>query len=72
MLVVHSAAELWIITVELDLFSGKINNGDNGDIADDHYHRYLVNVIFVFTYSDLLVLLTHLTASLTFHRKTLS
>jgi len=43
-------------TMQFDKFSGNINNDENGDIADDHYHRYLVNISFIFylplLYSD--------------------
>nr|KYP40973.1 Beta-glucosidase 6 [Cajanus cajan] len=30
-----------LITMQFDQFSGNINNDENGDVADDHYHRYL-------------------------------
>lgn len=34
--------DLWIMTLPFDESSGKIRHNDCGDIADDHYHRYLV------------------------------
>jgi len=50
-------------------FSGKIKNDENGDIADDHYHRYLVNISFLL-YLHLLYTLAHLSTFV--NRKTLS
>jgi len=37
-----------MIILQFDEFSGKITNDENGDIADDHYHLYLVNISFIF------------------------
>ncbi|KAL2331450.1 hypothetical protein Fmac_019031 [Flemingia macrophylla] len=33
-----------MITMKSDRFSGKIENDENGDISDDHYHRYLEDI----------------------------
>ncbi|KAL2326387.1 hypothetical protein Fmac_025445 [Flemingia macrophylla] len=39
-----------MITMKSDKFSGKIENDENGDISDDHYHRYLVISLPYFTW----------------------
>jgi len=44
--------------MKFDQFTGKINNDENGDIADDHYHRYLVNTGFILYLCPLLYTLT--------------
>lgn len=32
-----------LFVVNMDVFAGKIVNGDNGDVGDDFYHRYKVS-----------------------------